>query len=91
MTNIDITGYIGPLDKKCEPMWPMYSFDRPSFIVWNKIAEELSDAGWSENDIKEWLQSKHSRWALDDALGMMLSEAAECFAQGMIKYRRSKK
>lgn len=76
----DCTGHIGALYEHDKPEWPMYSFDRPSHIVWNAIATVLHKRGWSDPRIKEWLQSKAPRWALDDKLGDELRTAAEIWA-----------
>jgi hypothetical protein len=70
-TQIDITTDIGPLHpeqyegRPC----PMYSYSRPSSILWDAIANGLNDAGWSETKIKHWLQSKGPRYELDGTLG----------------------
>ena len=70
----DLTGHIGPMfpEITAKAEWPMYSFDRPAHIVWNAIAKQLNAAGWSDHKIKEWLQSKSTRYALDGALGEAL-------------------
>lgn len=59
----DCTGHIGPINS--DSAWPMYSFERPAYILWNAIAAELNKAGWSDEQIKNWLQSKAPRWELD--------------------------
>jgi len=65
---LDISGKIGQLgEKECE--WPMYSYDRPAYVLWNAVARGLQKRGWLETEIKEWLQSKEPRWALDGDLG----------------------
>ncbi len=77
----DCTGKIGrlyPLERDAE--WPMYSFDRPSMIVWNAIAANLNTRGWSDKRISEWLASKNTRWALDGSLGDQLAELADKWA-----------
>jgi hypothetical protein len=69
-TYIDITDKIGPLWQPPQPReWPMYSYDRPSYMLWNSIANTLHERGWTETEIKQWLQSKSTRWALDGSLG----------------------
>lgn len=66
----DCSMFIGQLyDRSEKPAWPMYSFDRPSTILWNAIANGLYQRGWNDDQIKEWLQSKGPRWALDRSLG----------------------
>ena len=67
---LDITGNIGELfHSKEEAEWPMYSYSRPAYMLWNAIANGLHAKGWKEREIKEWLQSKNTRWALDGDLG----------------------
>lgn len=83
---LDITGKIGPLyDTASGAEWPMYSYDTPAYTVWNAVANELHRKGWSEEEIKEWLQSKLSRWAMDGALGEALIEAATQYAATITK------
>lgn len=78
----DCTGVIGPLYPACggNPEWPMYSFDRAAYTVWNAIAANLNKRGWSDKQIKEWLQSKSPRWALDGELSDMLVKVADEYA-----------
>ena len=77
----DCTGKIGPLyPAVTEPEWPMYSFDRAAYILWNAVAAELSAKGWKDAKIKEWLQSKATRWALDGALGDQLRQLGAKYA-----------
>jgi uncharacterized membrane protein len=85
---IDVTGNIGPLYvlhergwSENEAAWPMYSYEHPASIVWNTIANVLHERGWSEAKIKNWLQSKDARWALDGELGDALTNAAEQYAR----------
>ena len=78
----DCTGHIGQLHaSRATPEWPMYSFDWPAHILWNSIARELHIAGWSDEKIKTWLQSKDARWALDSDLGEMLMKIGEQFGK----------
>jgi hypothetical protein len=78
---VDITGDIGPdSSRTLGRPWPMYSFDRPSFIVWNAMANAFHKRGWTEEQIKDWLQSKLPRWALDGDLGEALAEVATAYA-----------
>lgn len=73
----DITGTIGPLFLTDEPpQWPMYSFNRPSHMLWNIIYNKLRERGWTEEEAKQWLQSKGPRWALDDKLGEAIERIA---------------
>lgn len=74
----DLTGLVGSADgSSC---WPMYSFDRPAFTVWNALSRRLFERGWSDAEIRTWLQSKEARWALDGALGDALANAASACA-----------
>jgi hypothetical protein len=66
----DCTGQIGSLDSGAT--WPMYSYETPSYILWNAIAAEMNARGWTDEEIQEWLQSKAARWACDGALGEAL-------------------
>lgn len=79
----DISGKIGPLYGPVtpEPEWPMYSYERPAWMLWNAIANELHTAGWSEEKIRDWLQSKSARWALDGDLGDALRDMGKKYAQ----------
>ena len=65
----DISGKIGPLfpiKAGGEAEWPMYSFERPAWKFWNGVASGLKAKGYSEEETKEWLQSKKARWFLDE-------------------------
>ena len=54
----DLTGHVGPkFPQAVGTDWPMYSFDRPSTILWNAIGKTLFAGGWSDDKIREWLQS----------------------------------
>lgn len=78
----DISGRIGPLYKPIgEPEWPMLSYDRPAYLLWNAIGRELSRQGWTEEQIIEWLQSKETRWALDGELGDAIDNLGTEFAK----------
>ncbi len=80
---IDITSKIGPLfnsDQK-PAEWPMYSYERPAYMLWNAIANGLKARKWTEKQIRDWLQSKHPRWALDCELGTALEKIGADFAK----------
>jgi len=81
----DCTGLIGQLgeDAMCE--WPMSSFDAPAYTVWNAIAATFNRAGWSDHQIRDWLQSKQARWAMDMDLGEVLREAGEAYARKILR------
>lgn len=81
-STIDITGKIGPLASLAdEPEWPMFSYDRPSYVLWNAIAQTLYSNGWSAGKIREWLQSKEPRWALDGELGNQIRQLGNEWAE----------
>lgn len=67
----DCTLHIGGFGS--DAPWAMHSYDRPSSILWNAIAGSLYRAGWSDERIKSWLQSKDPRYALDSDLGELLT------------------
>lgn len=72
----DCTGHIGSSGE-----WSMYSFDTPSYILWNAIASEMNARGWTDEEIKEWLQSKAARWACDGELGDSLRKLGKQFGK----------
>jgi hypothetical protein len=80
----DVSDKVGQLHgKDCwgnDPEWPMYSYDRPAYILWGAIAKNLHRRGWTDEQIKEWLQSKNTRWALDGDLGGILQELGDQWA-----------
>jgi hypothetical protein len=78
----DITDRIGPLQVRIheEPEWPMYSYERPAWMLWNAIASGLHQRGWTDDEIKEWLQSKEPRWALDRDLGEAIEKLGHEYA-----------
>ena len=85
MSNFDITDRIGPLPElNREAAWPMYFFNRAAYVMWNAIASELHDAGWTDAQIQQWLQSKLSRWALDGKLGTAIAQTGRDYARGVI-------
>jgi predicted transcriptional regulator len=61
--------------------WPMYSFETPSFMLWNAIASEMNAKGWTDEEIKEWLQSKAARWACDGELGEAIIKLGKKFGK----------
>lgn len=64
--------------------WPMYSFSRPANILWSAMAERLRQRGWTERKVKDWLQSKDTRWALDHDLGEALRMMGIRYADSLI-------
>jgi hypothetical protein len=81
----DCTGLIGQLGEDAMAEWPMYSYDAPAYTVWNAIAAEFNKAGWSDDQIKDWLQSKAARWAMDGDLGDAMRAAGAAYARKVIK------
>lgn len=84
MSDFDITGKIGPsYEYKADPEtgWPMYSFERPAYVLWNSIGQTLHERGWTDEEIKTWLQSKQPRWALDGELSTAIQAIGKLFAE----------
>jgi hypothetical protein len=48
---------------------PIYSYERPSNILWNAAMRGLREAGFTEKQGREYLASKMPRYALDGELG----------------------
>lgn len=64
MTDIpDITGDIGPLYVECKV--PMYSFARPSTLLWQGVYAGLREKGLTHRQAVDVLQSKAVRHMLD--------------------------
>ena len=80
---IDITDRIGQIGSNAE--WPMYSHDRAAYMLWNAIANGLAAKGWTEEQIKDWLQSKSARWALDGDLGDAISKLGTEYANTIVE------
>ncbi len=76
MEYLDISGKIGQLGSDCE--WPMFSYERPAYVLWGAVANALQAKGWTENEIRVALQSKLPRWSMDcGALCDALNAAGE--------------
>ena len=82
----DCTLWIGPF--LSDAPWSMYSYERPASILWNAIAGEFYRNGWTDEEIKEWLQSKEARWALDGMLGEDIENLGREFAKKIAPIRR---
>jgi len=78
----DCTLRLGSLDS--DAPWAMYSYERPANILWNAIAGELYRNGWSDDQIRDWLQSKGPRWSLDGDLGEALEELGRKVAKKLL-------
>ena len=71
----DITADIGPLYRDgWDPKIPMYSYERPAYILWQAVFEGLQEGGMTEEQAIDWLQSKNPRRVLDGSLGAILSQ-----------------
>ena len=70
---------------------PMYSYDRPSSMIWNGMMNGLMSNGYSEAAAIEWLRSKAARWALDGDFGDALVKMAFDFAMEKAPSLASKK
>jgi len=91
--DFDITATVGPLFPHYQspdnpPEWPMYSFDRPARILWNAIGKRLAEKGWPQNEIKDFLQSKETRWLLDGDLGDALERLGKAYADCLVEGTR---
>lgn len=83
----DYTCKLGQLGGLCD--WPMYSFTRPASLFWNAFANHLRRCGMKDGEIKRVLQSKHTRWLLDDE-GAFLEEVGRYLALRYFRdYRES--
>jgi hypothetical protein len=91
--NYDISGKVGALlpihTTEKPPEWPMYSYERPAWLLWNAVAAELHVNGWSEKEIKTWLQSKATRWALDGDLGNAIRDLGRKYGASLAKDSRN--
>ena len=81
--NYDCSLWLGPFLSPAP--WSMYSYERPSNILWSSIAAALYRKGWTDDEIKSWLKSKETRWALDGELGDALIELGTRYAEGITK------
>jgi hypothetical protein len=70
---------------ECDDPWPMYSYSRPAYMVWNAIGQVMVDNGYSEAEIKEWMQSRNPRFSLDGTLGEAIQEAASAWAKKEVR------
>jgi hypothetical protein len=59
--------------------WGMYSYDRPSILFWNGVANGLHESGWTEEQIKSFLMSKFSRKELDGKAGRDIESLGQQF------------
>lgn len=61
--------------------WKMFSYERPACVVWNVIGQHMADKGYTVEQIKDWMQSKNPRWALDGDLGDVLRKTVKEWAE----------
>jgi hypothetical protein len=81
--HFDASSHMGDLrmgEPSSPPEWPMYSYSRPAYMVWNAIGQAMVHKRYSVEQIKDWMQSKDPRYALDGSLGEALAEAATKWA-----------
>lgn len=48
---------------------PMYSYERPSRILWQAVYDALTAEGCTHDQAIDWLQSTGPRYALDGEIG----------------------
>jgi hypothetical protein len=77
-SRVDYTGRFGPLFQQENVEWPMYSFERPSWLFWNGVANYLRSQGKTESEIKDALQHKNMRWMLDSRDSLVESLGFDC-------------
>ena len=77
----DITDALGPMfrDGGWAPEIPMYSFERPAYILWQAVFEGLQESGMTEAQAIDWLQSRLARHALDGVLGADLKTLGNAY------------
>jgi len=73
----DITADIGPLYNAAPPPLPIDPFDRPATILWQAAYDAMREAGRTDAQATEWLQSKAPRWLLDGEYGDKLRKLGE--------------
>lgn len=73
-------GPLYPLHKNTEPKYPMYSYKRAAYSLWQGVFNALIDQGRTEEEAFDVLMSKHMRWALDGKLAEALQQFGYEFA-----------
>lgn len=90
-----VASWVGPMHPRHyvdnPPKWRMYSFERPACTLWNAIASELNKAGWTDDQIREWLQSKETRWALDGSLGEEIEALGKRYGRSIASIKAADK
>lgn len=79
----DCTGHIGA--HRSDAPWAMYSFESPAYALWNAMAAQLHKKGWTDEEIKEFLQSKQTRWMMDGDLSDALEKLGRKYAKNAVK------
>ena len=78
----DIAYQVGDLyPELAEPGVPMFSFSRPSRILWQAVYDGLIARGWSDADAITWLQSRGPRHLLDGRAAGWLKDAGSKIAE----------
>lgn len=62
----------------------MYSYERPSSIFWNAVANGLIARGLTKAEAMEWLASKNARWILDSYEDTVEKAAASALSEYLI-------
>lgn len=72
----DLSIELGPMFPACgpAPKHPMYSYDRPAWLFWQGVADQLQEQGMSEERAIAWLKSSSTRHGLDGAIEIALAE-----------------
>ncbi len=91
--DFDITGTVCSMHStpkypevyKDRERWEMFSFDRPSYVLWNAVGKELFKNGWTMEEIRCFLQSKYPRWELDGSLAEKIEKIGTELGQRMLK------
>lgn len=82
----DLTDALGPMfrDGGWAPEIPMYSYERPAYILWQAIFTSMVEGGATQEQAIEWLQSKDPRRALDGSLGDSLRSLGKAYGEGWV-------
>lgn len=65
----------------------MYSYERPSSIFWNAVANGLIARGLTKAEAMGWLASKNARWMLD-SFEDAIEDAADKALTGYLSAKR---
>lgn len=80
----DYTDKLGPLyeGEASHREWPMYAYRRPAYLFWNGVANGLRDKGYTEEQARDWLQSKNARYSLDGGWETEIEDLGYRLARG---------